>query len=167
MRKIAHPTGPALERVELLVPDEWIDSVGKNVLTLERRGGVGLLNLSLESHLYQPGMMPPHLLEMAERMASAINSEIFGQAVWRRIPEGYEDAPIDRTGARSTYDLVVGTAGACNREEFVQCFYVLQRTSLVFATYICENSNRPGDLAEAEKILKTIEIKQVPHVSSA
>jgi hypothetical protein len=116
--------------------------------------------------MYQPGMFAPHLLELAERMASAMGAQPFDQAVWVRVPKGFEDAPADHTGRRSLDDLVAGTAGAIHDGQFVQIFYLLQRTSLVFATYLCESAARPGELQQATQILRTIEIKQLAPAGS-
>jgi hypothetical protein len=112
-------------------------------------------------------MFAPHLVELAERITSAIDAQPFDKAIWRRVPKGFEDAPIDHTGARSPDDLVVGTAGALHDGDFIQFFYLLQRTSLVFATYLCESAARPGDLQKATQILRTMEIRQLAQAGSA
>jgi hypothetical protein len=55
-----HPKHPALEWMELLVPDQravTVENGTDRILTLTPENGVGLLQLSLASQLYQPGML--------------------------------------------------------------------------------------------------------------
>jgi hypothetical protein len=51
-------------------------------------------------------------------------------------------------------------ASTIDKGYFVQFFFILQRTSLVFATYVCDTAVQPGKLEQASEILRTIEIKQ-------
>jgi hypothetical protein len=119
VQTVVHPTYPALERIRLLVPDRWnvthYEGDSGNILPLMREEGVFALQLSLVSYLYQPGMLPPHLLEIAEHYASINHGQTFGRRIWRRVPKGWEDAPMDQTGARSPDDVVTGTLGSIGR----------------------------------------------------
>jgi hypothetical protein len=167
MRIVAHPSRPALEWVELRVPDKWIELGDGDVLTLSDENEGWALSLSLRPELYLPGMLPPHLVGMAECSASAAGGRIFGQAFWGRVPWGYENALMDETGARSPAGMVTGTAAAMNEEAFFQFFFILQRKSVVFANYMCDRAIYPGNIDEVKEILRMIEIKQAAQAGPA
>lgn len=168
VRTIIHPKHPALEQIELHLPDQWqvaVDDdpdVSEDVLNLYHETTEDWLFLSLVSHQYVTGLLPPHLVEMAERaLAKISDGPISGQRGWRVVPENYKDAPMDHTGAQSPHDVTAGTAAAKTRDgAFIQVFYILQYTSLVLATYWCESADQPGKLEEAKEILRTVKIRR-------
>lgn len=165
LRTVIHPDHPAPERIKLLVPDHWMvhaDGLADAIFTLECDGGENTLQLSFASHLYQPGILPPHLLEMAEHFAARWDGALSNPGIWRRVPEGFEDAPIDETGARSPDDVVGGTVSSVEGKRFVQYTFLLQRRSIVFAIYICSNPPDPHRLKEAMDILQRIDITHSP-----
>jgi hypothetical protein len=164
VRIIVHPKHPAPEWMELQVPDEWaveVENETDHILTLTHDNGAGTLQLSLAPQHYQPGMGLPQLMGMAERLASSSGGHVFGHAAWRRGPKGSEDTPPDDKGARSPDDVLACTAATVDEGYFVQFFFILQRTSLAFATYVCDSDIQPGKLEYASEILRTIEIKRL------
>lgn len=67
---------------------------------------------------------------------------------------------MHQTAARSPDDMMAGIVSAIDRSKLIQYFAILQRESLGFATYICDNADRPGSLLDAEQIVGTIEISR-------
>jgi len=153
MRTISHAPAPELPCLEITVPEGWKESFEDDLLTLTRgERGVGALQVSLAPHLYEPDILPPKMVSLAEQFAAqGADGPVVGQRVWRRTAA--------RTSTAPRQEVIAATAGAPRGEWFVQCFIIRQGESIAFATYVCRAADRPAEIDAAEQILQTIEIR--------